>query len=229
MDKKDFLFKFVEPRIRAKIKMDEEALFSVTDQYTADKISNEIRKRIGAQSEQDACSPSTPTPNTPNLPTNSSKQLTSIIDATACVGGNTMSFAKQFQTVHAVELDSTRHYYLKYNMTLLGLHNVVTHHADILQLLAELPKADVLFLDPPWGGPNYKSQERLELYLSGVPLCEVCERIARSGKARYVVLKVPVNFELKTFHERVSPFMTRIPSSTKFRKLLLLMYKISVP
>lgn len=218
MDKKDFLFKFVEPRIRAKIKMDEEALFSVTDQYTADKISTEICKRIGRATEQDTLG---------DAPT--VRQPLSIIDATACVGGNTMSFAKHFQTVHAVEIDSTRHYYLKYNMTLLGLGNVITYHADILQLLDTLPTADVVFLDPPWGGPKYKSQERVELFLSGMPLSEVCERIAHSGKARYIVLKVPVNFDLKAFHERAAQFMTRIPSSVRFRKLLLLMYKISVP
>jgi 16S rRNA G966 N2-methylase RsmD len=208
MDKKDFLFKFIEPTIRAKIKMDSEALFSVTDQYTADKISNEIRKRIGLINDH---------------------PIKSIVDATACVGGNTISFAKHFESVHAVEMDSVRYSYLKFNMALLGLNNVCVYHADILDFLDCLPSTDVIFIDPPWGGPSYKSQEKLELFLSNVSLHLVCKSIALRGAWKYVALKVPVNFDFEAFDAQVSAYMTRIPSSTKFRKLLLLIYKISIP
>jgi|APGre2960657373_1045057.scaffolds.fasta_scaffold00229_5 hypothetical protein len=201
MDKKDFLFKYVEPAIRAKIKMDGEAMFSVTDQYTADKISLEIRKRI---------------PDT----------VTSITDATACVGGNTMSFAKNFAKVAAIELDIMRYSYLKFNITLLGLANVIAYHGNALEVCETLDACDVLFLDPPWGGPLYKSKDKLMLFLSEQPLWDVCRKLA--SKCKYLAIKVPLNFDLVAFNEHVASFMERIPSPTKFRKIQLLLYKISI-
>lgn len=188
--------------------MDAEAMFSVTDQYTADKISAEIKKRIILHDNV---------------------TVKSIVDATACIGGNTMSFARYFDHVYAVEIDNTRYGYLRFNIQLLGLTNVSLQNADMLAALDQLPSMDVIFIDPPWGGPNYKSQDKLTLSLSGIPLSDVCQRLAEKRSWKYIVLKVPTNFDVDSFDALASSCMTRIPSSTKFRKLLLLIYKISIP
>ena len=69
---------------QAAIQMDEVATFSVTHMRVANEMSS-ILKTLGGVSER-----------------------SSITDATACVGGNTASFARFFRSVHAIELDPHR-------------------------------------------------------------------------------------------------------------------------
>ena len=92
-NKKDFLFRYVQPEIRNQLKLDEEAMYSTTDQVTADKITKDILQFI------------------------SRKSL--ITDATACIGGSTYSFSQNFSNVIAIEYDKTRFEYLQYNMSIL--------------------------------------------------------------------------------------------------------------
>ena len=48
-----------------------------------------------------------------------------ITDGTACVGGNSVSFAKGFRAVNAVEIDETRFVMLSRNVGVLGLGHKV--------------------------------------------------------------------------------------------------------
>ena len=102
---------------------------------------------------------------------------TVITDATACVGGNTVSFARHFKKVQAIELDESRFHQLTHNLRLIStfysgsyfLGEVTLHKGDCLNVCAQL-KQDVVFVDPPWGGSAYKKQCGSELYLSGMLL-----------------------------------------------------------
>ena len=115
-----------------------------------------------------------------------------VVDATACVGGSAYPLSQMFDRVIAIENDAVRFGYLVHNMGVLGAQNVRCVHGDMLE---ECPKvqSDVVFLDPPWGGPGYRSRQRVQLYISGRSISEVCE--ALRGCTRYIVLKVPVNFD----------------------------------
>jgi 16S rRNA G966 N2-methylase RsmD len=83
-----------------------------------------------------------------------------VTDMTACVGGNVISFARRFRAVNAIEIDATRHAMLKHNVAVVAEHaNVTFVQGDAVSLLLN-PTAsplvqDVLFMDPPWGGPDY--------------------------------------------------------------------------
>jgi len=134
-DKRDFLFRFIPLEKRKELLLDDEAFYSVTDQYTADKISKDILKNI------------------PNIKV--------VTDGTACVGGNTYSFSKYFEKVHAVEIDPLRCSYLRKNLELLDVGNTDVHLGSILETCPQLHQ-DMLFLDPPWGGPNYKSKKKID-------------------------------------------------------------------
>ncbi|CAF3973534.1 unnamed protein product, partial [Rotaria sp. Silwood1] len=58
---------------------------------------------------------------------------------------------------------------LKHNLTILGCTNVSCHHKNYLDLLNSLNQ-DIVFLHPPWGGPSYKDNDEVELFLGDVPL-----------------------------------------------------------
>ena len=107
-----------------KIEMDETALFSVTIDRDADVISKAVRANI------------------PDYAT--------VCDATACVGGNTISFAKVFRHVTSIEMDPTRFEMLKKNVGLSGYMNHVDFvNMDFLKYKENMPNFDFIFFDPP--------------------------------------------------------------------------------
>jgi len=193
--KRDFLFRQLPHSIRAYLKLDDESLYSTTDQLTADRITKDILKFV----------PKTST----------------ITDATACIGGTAFAFSKEFQHVYAIELNSTRFQYLQHNMTALNVTNVQSIGGDALDICTRLTQ-DVIFIDPPWGGPEYKNVPCLSLYLSGIPLRDVCRWM--HPHANYIVIKVPTNFDEAQFVEN-TPFMTLIYKNATLRKMHLLIFK----
>ena len=69
----------------------------------------------------------------------------------ACVGGNTISFAKTFKKVIANELDESRYHILQHNTTQVAgcCGNVEFRNESILELVKKV-QFDILFLDPEW-------------------------------------------------------------------------------
>lgn len=196
MEKRDFYFRHVPHHIRSQLILDYEASYSVTDQITADKITKDILEFV------------------PNS--------ASITDGTACIGGNTYSFAKSFSNVYAIEIDAKRYDYLCNNISVLGLNNVHCIHGDVNQECIKQYQ-DVIFLDPPWGGPDYKQHTNIKLYLSNKELSEVC--INLSFHCKYIALKVPMNFIVDVFDETVANVLERVHYNTSLRKMHFIMYK----
>lgn len=116
-----------------------------------------------------------------------------LTDGTACVGGDTVSFSRHFQRVHAVEYNKEHARLLRHNVRVYRRTNVTVHEGDYT-VLAPTLKQDVVFLDPPWGGRRYKAARTVRLRLGNVDLSEVVHRACRA--ARLVVLKVPLNFQI---------------------------------
>ena len=176
---KQRLFPDATDEQRRRLRLDDVAVYSTTDQRTADAITDHLLAKA-----------------TPSNPT--------IVNATAGVGGNTWSFSKRFARVLAIERNPRRARYLSDNMRVLGAtDNVEVVRADALHSLLvdrpwDTPVMDVAFFDPPWGGRRYKDLARVSLFLDGdrrrVPLAEAIDAIA--NVARYVAVKVPRNFDL---------------------------------
>ena len=130
-----------------------------------------------------------------------------IVDGTAGIGGNSISFANLFRAVNAFELDYGRWMLLHKNIGRLGLGSAVSCvHGNFLtyQEVGLFRDTRVFFLDPPWGGLSYKRKAQLRLHLSGVPLHEVVNRML-SDDASICGLKVPYNFALGHFSENLDP------------------------
>ena len=205
--KVDFLFPTVKKSQRAKLLLDDVALYSVTDQRTADAISRRLMRFV----------PSSAT----------------VTNATACVGGNTWSFAKHFAKVVAIEKDPTRFKYLVHNMEVLGARNVESHNDDALHKLFDSgekmqrkPSLDMVFFDPPWGGPEYKNKEKISLSLSDVPLSQVLNKL--SPVAKFIALKVPVNFDSDKLVRDCTDSLSLVLLD-KFKKMHLLVFRSTSP
>lgn len=196
-EKIEFLFKYVQNDVRQKLMLDEEALYSTTDQITADKITTDMLKFVPSSGI--------------------------ITDATACAGGNTYSFAQAYAHVNAFEKDVVRCDLLKHNLQVLGTSNVNVECGDAFNL-CKLQYQDAVFIDPPWGGPDYKKHDKVDLYLSNTPLWRFCESVA--GHTNYIAIKVPVNFNETRFLQDTAGFMEMLHKNTQLRKMYLYVFKV---
>jgi predicted RNA methylase len=76
-----------------------------------------------------------------------------ITDATAGVGGNTISFGHYFSKIFSIEIDKKHYIHLINNITLYKLYQVTALCEDSVNILHYLPN-EIVFIDPPWGGFN---------------------------------------------------------------------------
>jgi len=125
-----------------------------------------------------------------------------VTDAMACIGGDTLSFSKEFKGVNAIELDKTRFQYLQHNMNLFDCKNIVFYNDDYLKLINTI-KQDVIYIDPPWGGPDYKTKKNIKIKIGDKKLEEICDEIIEKKLCKLLVLKLPYNYDLTElkFHE----------------------------
>jgi 16S rRNA G966 N2-methylase RsmD len=129
-----------------------------------------------------------------------------ITDATAGVGGNTISFSDKFNKVNSIEINKQRFSYLKNNINVYGFQNIELYNDNCLNLLNKIYH-DVVFIDPPWGGRKYKYKKKLLLNLSDTPLESICNDLLNENITKYppkiILLKIPKNYNLRHFYNVV--------------------------
>ena len=110
-----------------------------------------------------------------------------ITDATACIGGNTVFFEKDFKVVIAIEKDPDVFKILKSNTTKSLNYNC--SYVDVMYAIQQ----DLVFIDPPWGGSDYKKETNVILKLDDINVLDIINNIYHN--TRFVALKVPNNFD----------------------------------
>jgi 16S rRNA G966 N2-methylase RsmD len=116
-----------------------------------------------------------------------------ITDLTGNVGGDTIMFSLNFGHVEAIEIDKDNFEALKNNVKVFKLKNVTLHQGDATKLFRW--KTDILYVDPPWGGPDYKEKQNLDLYLGKERIDEFISLILQQEwRPHYVFIKLPRNY-----------------------------------
>ena len=151
---------------------DEEGLYSITHPKEADLISLSIIELLG-------------------------KDI-NIIDLTAGCGGNMISFIKYFKKVVGVEINENRYNILKANLVKYPFNNYELICDDAINYLKDI--YDVFFIDPPWGGPDYKKNNNIELYLSDIKLSDFISMIPKN---KLIILKLPFNYNINIFKNNI--------------------------
>ncbi|NXX30547.1 TGS1 synthase, partial [Nicator chloris] len=118
------------------IKLDREGWFSVTPE----KIAEHIAVRVSQSFNCDI-----------------------IVDAFCGVGGNAIQFALTSKRVIAIDIDPEKLRLARHNAEVYGVAERIDFLCgDFLALAAGL-RADVVFLSPPWGGPDYATAEIFDI------------------------------------------------------------------
>src|ERR1700744_682720 len=88
-----------------------------------------------------------------------------ITDAMAGAGGDTLTFARYF-IVTAIECNVNRCDMLRHNINIFGFNNVTIVN-DYYQNVKNNLVQDIIYFDPPWGGPDYKYYDSMKLVVPG--------------------------------------------------------------
>ena len=178
----EYYFSSFPQALKEKLIMDEAMTFSVTEANMANLISQKILEL-------------------PEITRDSS-----IIDATAGAGGNSMSFMAHFNSVDSIELNSNRCGMLKHNLDAFketfGQKVTSSYNVHCGSYNAFLKPADVIFFDPPWGGIDYLKKDRVQLQLGGIFMYSVANSVKSFTK--YVVMKLPLNYNIDSLSTGVS-------------------------
>jgi len=117
-----------------------------------------------------------------------------ITDMTGNVGGDTILFGLNFKKVVSYEINSENFGALKNNVEVFGLKNVELHHGDSYKAVPDID-TDVVYIDAPWGGPEYKDKKDMDLFLGRKRVDELAKVLLEDSD--YLFLKVPSNYNFQ--------------------------------
>jgi 16S rRNA G966 N2-methylase RsmD len=118
-----------------------------------------------------------------------------------------------FGHVHSIEMNNENFRALTNNVGVYGLNNVTLYHEDCVKIFNW--NTNVLYIDPPWGGKDYKKNKNLDLYLSNKRLdCWLDEILSRKNRPQFIILKLPANYNFKRFNflinvDTIRPYQIR--------------------
>jgi 16S rRNA G966 N2-methylase RsmD len=148
----------------------------------------------------------------------------SIIDGTAGIGGNTISFAKYFKKVYSIEINNTHYEVLKNNIDALNIINVETYLNNFLHVIENLSQnSNIFFFDPPWGGKNYKNFKYFNLKIGKLQLNDVIN-ILYAKKYKYVILKAPYNLNISSLLDNIKYENMNIHKNYKKNMILIIFH-----
>jgi len=181
------LFPYKQDIDYTKLQTTEEGLYSITRKRDGERILSIIRYNIK------------------NL---NNKTIT---DGTACIGGDSIRFAMAFHHVHSIELNLANFDCLAKNINVYQLNNLTLHQGDCTFLFNW--NTDVLYLDPPWGGPDYKTMNDLDLMLGNKRIdIWLNDILIRRNRPDHIVLKLPHNYNFKRLN-----FLINVEAIKAFR------------
>lgn len=145
---------------------------------------------------------------------NTKKTPRTILDMTAHVGGFSLYWAKTFpkDSITSVEIDKNVYNCLKYNIAKLKLKNITPINQDSANITGTF---DFVYVDPPWGGPLYKSADKIQLFLGSVAIPDVIKRLFDNNITKNVFLKVPLNYDFMSLHFRYTVITIMSPNTKK--------------
>lgn len=124
-----------------------------------------------------------------------------IIDCFTGVGGNAIQFAMKRNYVIAIDIDPQKIDCAQHNAAIYGVSDQINFIVgDFFQIAPHL-KGDVIFLSPPWGGPDYNKVQAYDITTmlkphDGKYLFEIARTIASK-----VVMFLPRNADLDQLAE----------------------------
>jgi 16S rRNA G966 N2-methylase RsmD len=134
--------------------------------------------------------------------------LDSIVDCTACVGGDSICLSSAFKNVYSVEIDKKRFDMLTNNINIYELKNITLINDDCLNALKNINYVQAMYFDPPWGGNSYHFHDNLRLTINNISIEQICIDLMNKKYTikppKFIIFKLPKNYDIHYFFKTVS-------------------------
>lgn len=141
--------------------------------------------------------------------------MISITDGTGNIGSDTIIFSFKFNKVNSIEIDKNNFKALENNIKTYNLKNTKLYFGDTTKLLDKLEQ-DIIYIDAPWGGPDYKKNDYYKLYLGELELTDIYRKF--KNKAKMFVFKVPLNYDINNFINKIKEIYKELHIHTYIKK-----------
>lgn len=143
-----------------------------------------------------------------------------LIDGTAGLGGDLIYMAPFFKKCIAFEINPTHAKAILNNTTEYGINVEIINKDFTKEYEKYINKNTILWLDPPWGGPDKWKNADLKLYFYGEPSIYVNDFIHKCFKwgCIMLILKCPINTyidDIKSRYKITTYYVTKIHNDTK--------------
>lgn len=126
--------------------------------------------------------------------TNNNKDIT-ITDGTANIGTDTIYLSKYFKNINSIEIIKESYEALKNNINILNdKENIKCINGDSNLEIKKLTQ-DIIYIDAPWGGVNYKNYDTLKLYLGDTEILDFYK--SNKQYSDIFIFKVPYNYDFE--------------------------------
>ena len=130
-----------------------------------------------------------------------------IVDGTGGVGGDTIAFCNKFGNVISIEANIERSKLLSHNLQQYSFKNVTIINGDSTLIIPKILDIDVIHVDPPWGGKDYKTKVNLRLNFGTIPIeTFVINSFTNDEiitKPLIISLKLPKNYDIEYLFENL--------------------------
>jgi len=159
-----------------------------------------------------------------------------IIDATAHIGVDSINFLHIFKNANLISFERDKETYDVLCSNLLKFSHVTktysidkltdpgnktqSYNLDFVENIDYIQNSDIVFIDAPWGGKEYRTKTKVSLYLhsntgnnysvdkvkpiENYNIIEIVKKILTSNYGVYsIILKVPFNYEFSNFEKQI--------------------------
>lgn len=119
-----------------------------------------------------------------------------LTDCTANNGADSINLSLSLKKINSIELNKENYIALLNNIKVSNVNNILTYNNDSTKIIKKL-KQDVIYVDAPWGGREYKSKKNINLFLSNIELYDFYK--INKKYAKLFIFKVPYNYNINNF------------------------------
>lgn len=132
--------------------------------------------------------------------TNNNKDII-ITDGTTNIGCDSINLSYVFKSINSIELDIDSYNALNNNINILNVrNNIKTYNGDVNIIIKNLNQ-DIIYIDAPWGGKDYKKNNKLKLYISEIEILDFY--LTNIDKCKYFIFKIPYNYDFDYLKNKI--------------------------
>ena len=147
-----------------------------------------------------------------------------LTDATANVGSDSINLSYHLKKINAIEIDEINYKALVNNINVLKIRNIETFNSDSNEIISNL-KQDIIYIDAPWGGRDYKNKKKLDLYIGNINISQFY--LNNKDYAKLFIFKVPYNYNLELIKKVSKVDIHKFIKNGKLSYLILVISNIN--